>query len=61
MIYNKFGRSFSEIKVTRKEIVWVHRPFSYNFWNMLKIAGWSFSDGADFSKHLKRISGWRWH
>ena len=31
--------------VTRKEIVWIHRPFSKNFRNMSTIVGWSFTIG----------------
>ena len=33
--------------VTRKEIVWIHGPFSKNFRNMSTIAGWSFTKGTD--------------
>ena len=33
--------------VTRKEIVWIHGPFTKNFRNMSTIAGWSFTKGTD--------------
>ena len=39
--------------VTQKEIVWIHRSLSLNFRNMLKIAGWSFTQGIDLSKCLQ--------
>ena len=39
--------------VTRKEIVWIHGPFSHNFGIMLTIAGWSFTEGQIFFKELE--------
>ena len=39
--------------VTRKEIVWIHGPFSHNFGIMLTIAGWSFTEGQIFFEELE--------
>ena len=39
--------------VTRKEIVWIHGPFSHNFGIMLTIAGRLFTEGQIFFKELE--------
>ena len=31
--------------VIRKEIGWIYWPFSWNFWNVSTMAGWSFTEG----------------
>ena len=38
----------SKAIVTKKEIFWLHGPFSENFWNMSTIEGWPFTEGKDF-------------
>ena len=44
--------------VTRKEIVWIQGPFSYNFRNMSTTAGWSIIEGTDL---FQGPPGWGWH
>ena len=46
------------IIVTKKEIVCIHRSFSYNFQNMSAIVGWSFTEGTDL---FRDALGWQWH
>ena len=41
-----------------KRIVLIHGLFSYNFWNMSTIVGWSFTNGTDV---FRGYPGWRWH
>ena len=48
-----------DIIVTRKEIVWIHGPFSLNFRNMstIAIAGWSFTEGQIFFEEIQAGDG----
>ena len=39
-----------------KIIVSIHGLFLWNFWNMLTLAEWSFTEGTDLSKSSKIIS-----
>ena len=46
-----------DIIVTRKEIVWIHGPFSQNFRNMSTLAGWSFTEGQIFFEDIQAGDG----
>ena len=41
------NNDINRIIVTQKEIVWIHRSFSWNFRNLSTIAEWLFTEGTD--------------
>ena len=48
----------SKAIVTKKEIFWLHGPFSENFRNMSTIEAWSFTEGKDFFfEELQAVDG----
>ena len=50
--------TFYNILVKWKETVWIHRPFSYNFWNISTMPGWLFTEGTNL---FRGALGWQWH